>query len=73
MLARCSVCQGRHRKGEKCHEPGEEGHISREELLDAFRLGHGVCLPCQSVWHGNDGKCPDCGRSWEEFDEGDLP
>jgi hypothetical protein len=76
MLNRCSVCQARHPESEDCIDPGEEGYINRKELLDAFRLGYAVCLPCQSVRHrdlGDPARCPDCGGPWEQFGEDDLP
>ena len=73
---RCDVCHKRHEPGDECPDPGEEGYVTREMLIDAFRRGDRVCLNCQGVWW-NDGTlpvyCPDCRMAWERFGEDDLP
>jgi hypothetical protein len=74
VLPRCDTCHRRHPDVDDCVEPGEEGYISRDELLDAFRLRNRVCLACQSVWDADVGtdECPDCGQPWERFADDDL-
>lgn len=76
MLPRCSVCLIRHTEAEECAEAGEEPLITAEQLADAFRLGLGVCLPCQIIQDLEDDDdrrgCPACREPWERFADDDL-
>ena len=77
MIPRCDVCHKRHMADDdECPEPGEEWYMTRGELLDAFRLGDGVCLDCQTIWHVSAGErpgaCDYCGKPSEPFGEDDL-
>jgi hypothetical protein len=76
-IPRCDTCHKRHATDDdECPDGGEEGYMSRAELLDAFRLRDGVCLDCQTIWHvptgDRPGNCDDCGRPSEPFGEDDL-
>ncbi len=74
MIPRCDTCHKRHATDDdECAEPGEDGHMSRDELISAFRMRCEVCLTCQAVWHHQGGThCPWCRGRWEQFAEDDL-
>ncbi len=77
VVPRCDVCHKRHvTDRDECPEPGEEGYLTRTELIDAWRLGNGVCLDCQAIWHVSPGErpgvCDWCGQPSEPFTSDDL-